>query len=97
MKTCADCRGKVVQKVGKTPESVAYKYYRCNKCGEELLDMKQLHAVAEEYRTMKTYRVKLTRWGLSLGLRIPKELAAKYHFGEEVSIIPEKKGLLVIP
>ena len=73
--------------------------YKCEKCGEEIVDMKQLHEVAEKYRVLKRYQVKLSKWGLSLGLRIPKELVKKYNLKneEEVTIIPEKKGIKIIP
>lgn len=99
MKKCSECQEKMTELVSHTPEGIEYKYFKCNKCGEEILDMKQLHNVAEKYREMKRYRAKLTRWGKSLGLRIPKELAKRYKMGdnEEVSLIPEKEGIKVIP
>ena len=82
----------------KTPEGIGYHYYKCNKDGEEIVDMKQLHEIAEHYRALKKYNVKLSKWGLSLGLRIPKELVEKYKLKneKEVSIIPEKSGLRII-
>ena len=60
--------------------------------------MEQLRNVAEKYRTMKNYHVKLSRWGLSLGIRIPKAVVKKYNFkdNEEVVIIPDEKGIKVI-
>ncbi len=62
------------------------------------MDMEQLHEVAEQYRTLRKYQVKLSKWGLSLGLRIPKELVERYHLKneEEVAIIPEKKGIKIL-
>lgn len=33
----------------KTPEGVEYKYFRCSKCGEEILNIGQLHNVAQKY------------------------------------------------
>lgn len=89
----------MVEKIGRTPEGIAYKYHRCKSCGEEVLDMKQLHDVAEKYRSMRKYRVKLSRWGLSLGLRIPKELVKrnKLDKAREVEIIEEKVGFKVVP
>ena len=83
----------------KTPEGVEYNYFKCTKCGEEILNMNQLHNVAEKYRTMKNYHVKLTKWGLSLGLRIPKEIVEKYDLkdDEEIVIIPDEKGIKLIP
>lgn len=99
MKICSECKNKMIEKTNKTPEGVNYKYFRCNKCGEEIVNMKQLHNVAEKYRIMKKYSVRLSKWGLSLGIRIPKELINKYKLTdkEEVSIIPEKKGILIVP
>jgi predicted RNA-binding Zn-ribbon protein involved in translation (DUF1610 family) len=99
MKSCSSCKGNLVELKAKTPEGVEYKYFRCKECGEEIVDMKQLHDVAQVYREMKRFHAKLSRWGMSLGLRIPKELAKKYDFknNKEVTIIPEKEGIKVIP
>lgn len=98
MKTCSECKGIMVEKTAKTPEGVSYNYFKCDKCGEEIVDMSQLHNVAEKYMLMKKYNVKLSKWGLSIGLRIPKEIAKKYHFrdNEEVTIIPEDIGIKII-
>ena len=99
MKKCTECSGLMHDLKTKTPEGIEYSYYKCEKCGEEIVDMKQLHEVAEKYRVLKRYQVKLSKWGLSLGLRIPKELVKKYNLKDEevVAIIPEKKGLKIIP
>ena len=43
MKTCSECKGKMKELRAKTPEGVGYKYFKCNKCKEEIVDMKQLH------------------------------------------------------
>lgn len=98
MKKCTECGSSMQQLTSKTPEGIEYNYYKCKKDGEELVDMKQLHEVAEKYRNMKKYNVKLSKWGLSLGLRIPKELVGKYKLKDEkeVSIIPEKTGIRII-
>lgn len=99
MKKCSECKGIMEELTTKTPEGISYKYFKCDKCGEEIVNMKQLHNVAEKYRTIRSYHVKLSKWGLSLGLRIPKELIKKYNFKEDkdVSIIPEERGIKVIP
>lgn len=98
MKKCSECNGEMRELKAKTPEEIEYRYYKCGKCGEEIVDMRQLHAVADQYRTLKKYQVKLSKWGLSLGLRIPKELVEKYHLKdeEEVAIIPDKKGIRIV-
>jgi hypothetical protein len=99
MKTCSECKGKLKEMKAQTPEGVEYKYFKCGKCGEEILDMKQLHNVAEKYREMKRYNAKVSKWGMSLGVRIPKDLVEKYDFkdNEEVTMIPEKEGIRIIP
>ena|SRR3989338_8827222 len=99
IKTCSECKGKMEERQDKTPEGVGYSYYKCEKCGEEILNMEQLHKVAEKFRLMKRYNAKLTKWGESIGLRIPKVIAEKYNFksDEEVLIIPEEKGIKIIP
>ena len=50
MRKCIKCIGQVKQFKAKTPEGFEYDYYKCQKCGEEIVDMKQLHEVAEKYR-----------------------------------------------
>ncbi len=99
MKKCSECGGSLKEHLGKTPESIQYRYYKCRHCGEEIVDMKQLHAVATQYRTLKSYHAKLSKWGLSLGMRIPKEVVKKYHLKDnsEVVIIPEAEDMKVMP
>jgi hypothetical protein len=83
----------------KTPEGVEYHYFKCSKCGEEIVDMKQLHNVAQKYREMKRFHAKISKWGMSLGLRIPKELVKKYRMNdkEEVTMVARKEGIMIIP
>jgi len=50
IKTCSECKGKITEKYAKTPEGFSYKYYKCNNCNEETLDMKQLHNITEKYK-----------------------------------------------
>lgn len=99
MKKCSECNGEMQELVAETPENIKYSYYKCKNCGQEVVDLKQLHQVADKYRSLKKYQVKLSKWGLSLGLRIPKELVEKYNFkdNEDVAIIPDKEGIRVIP
>ena len=99
MKKCSACRGNLKELRSSTPEGFGYRYFKCSKCGEEILDMKQLHNVAQKYREMKRYQAKISRWGMSLGMRIPKELVKRYHLKDDgkVSIIPEDNGMRIIP
>lgn len=98
MKSCNECNGRMKENQAKTPEGIIYSYFKCEKCGEEIVNMSQLHHVANKYRALKKYHVKLSKWGLSLGLRIPKEIVKKYNLknSEEVSIIPEKDGIRIV-
>ena len=48
MKMCSECKGKMNEMTSTTPEGITYKYYRCKQCGEEIVDMKQLHSVTEK-------------------------------------------------
>jgi len=98
MKTCTDCNSEMETHEAKTPEGVLYQYYKCKKCGDEIVNMTQLHEVAEKYRQMKKYHAKLTKWGLSLGVRIPKELVKKYKLKDnaEVIILPEEEGIRIM-
>ena len=98
MKRCDKCKkGNLVEKTERDKNGIAFHYFACATCRNSFLDMDQLHAVAEKYRAMKKYRVKLTRWGVSKGIRIPKELLAKYKFSKEVSLIPEKDCIRLVP
>ena len=97
-KTCSECKGKMKRLETETSEGIGYTYFKCQACGDEIVDKEQLQALAEHYRTLKRYHAKLSKWGLSLGLRIPKDLVKQYHFKEdkEIIIIPEKDGLKLV-
>jgi len=84
---------------GHTPEGIGYTYFRCTKCGEEMVNRDQLHNVAQKYRAIRNYHIKLSKWGLSLGLRIPKEIVERYHLqdSEEIILVPEKEGFKLVP
>lgn len=89
----------MVELKAKTPEEISYHYFKCKRCGEEIVDMKQLHNVAQKYSQMKRFHAKISKWGMSLGLRIPKELVKRYNLRneEEVTIVPGEKGIQIIP
>ena len=95
---CAKCKKKMIKKTGITPEGFEYYYSKCENCGEKLVDLKQLHSVAQKYREMKKYSVKISKWGDSLAMRIPKELVKEYNLKSEkqITLIPEKKSIKLI-
>jgi len=92
------CGGKRIKMTGKTPEGIIYSYWRCLRCKEEVLGMKELHELSNKYQKMRKYTAKTTKWGLSLGLRIPLQLVKRYNIKnkEELTIIPEEKGFRVL-
>jgi DNA-directed RNA polymerase subunit RPC12/RpoP len=95
---CPKCRTKMVEQKDDTPEGIEYKYYKCEQCGEEIVDLKQLHEVAQSYHEMKRYTAKVSRWGESLAIRIPKELTEKYGMrqNEEVTLVSEKRAIKIV-
>jgi len=97
MRLCSVCKKVMVIKTAKLKDGVPYQYYSCS-CGEEFLDMKQLHEAAEILRERKRNIAKLSRWGVSLGVRIPKDLVQRYNLKEksEVTFIPEDGSIRII-
>ena len=95
---CPKCGKKMSDKTGKTEDGIRYGYFHCSKCGEEILDLKQLHSVAEKYREMKKFTVKVSRWGNMLGMRFPKEIEKQYALknDSQITLIPEKKAIRII-
>lgn len=92
------CGGRRVKMAGKTPDGISYSYWRCKKCKEEVLGMKELHELSQKYEKIRKYSARTTRWGLSLGMRIPSEIVKRYKIKnkEELTIIPEKSGFRVV-
>lgn len=95
---CFVCGKKAIKIKDTLPDGQEYEYTKCPSCGEELVDMTQLHKLAEKYRKMKRYHAKISKWGSSLGVRIPKELAKKYNLKEnkEITFIPEKDFIKIV-
>jgi ribosomal protein L37AE/L43A len=95
---CSSCGNPTYIQISRFKDGMPYEYYSCEKCGEEFLDMKQLHDVAEKYRTQKRLNAKISKWGVSLGVRIPKELVQKYKITEktEITFIPEEDGIRMV-
>lgn len=97
---CWECGGRRIELIDRDPDGVVYKYWKCTKCGDAVLDMDQLHGAAEQYRKLiRAKRAKVSKWGNALAFRIPKEIAIsqKIKAGEKVRIQEEKIGFRVIP
>ena len=54
-RTNKNCKKSMKQLSAKTPNGVPYTYWVCEMCKVEILDTKQLHEVAQKYRTMKKH------------------------------------------
>lgn len=95
---CVKCKLKMVEAEDKMSDGIPFNYHRCNKCGEELLDMRQLHELAEKYKAIRRYQTKVSKWGESLAIRIPKELAKKYKLkaNDEMQLVPDKGAIRLV-
>jgi hypothetical protein len=96
---CWECGGKRVEFTDRDFDGVVYRYWKCVKCGDAVLDMDQLQEAAEQYRKLKAKHAKVSKWGTALAVRIPKEIVVSQRIkpGEKVRIQEEKTGFRVIP
>lgn len=70
-------------------DNMEFEAWKCTSCGEELVNMEQLKALATKYRKLRQAReVTFAKWGNSLAVRIPTEIV------EELKIKPGKHALL---
>jgi len=94
---CWECRAIMEETVGVDPDGLTYRYWKCTKCGDEILTMDQLHEIAEKEK--KLLAVKISKWGNAVAMRIPKKIVETYNLtpGRSATIIPEKTGFKVVP
>ncbi|PIU21070.1 MAG: hypothetical protein COT15_04215 [Candidatus Diapherotrites archaeon CG08_land_8_20_14_0_20_34_12] len=95
---CVRCKIKMQVKADTMPNGVTFNYHYCPKCGEELVDMGQLHELSRKYEAMKRYQTKVSKWGESLAIRIPKELTKKYKIkaNDEIQLVPDKDAIRLV-
>lgn len=96
---CADCGNKMIEKIETDINSVPYRYWSCEKCGREVLDMGQLHQTATIYKKLKNaYPAKVSKWGTSLAVRIPKKIISeqKIKEGDRFRFLKEKNGIRLV-
>lgn len=97
---CWECGGKLIEMRAQHPDGVPYRYWHCIKCGDEVLDMKQLQESAKIYRKLKKAKlVKISKWGTAVAIRIPKEITQRQKLkpGIMMRVLEEKSGFKVIP
>lgn len=81
-------------------DNIEFEVYKCIKCGEELMNMKQLHKLAKKYRKFKkAEEITFAKWGNSIAVRIPKQFINNLHIkqGEQGLLLQEDKELKIIP
>jgi 4-hydroxy-3-methylbut-2-en-1-yl diphosphate synthase IspG/GcpE len=89
----------MIEKFEKRSRRIPYSYWSCPNCGREVLDMQQLKEIVEkEKKLRKTPRAKISAWGKTLAIRIPKVIVEKQKIrpGEIATFLPEKSGFKVI-
>lgn len=80
-------------------DGVSYGFFKCDRCGEEILDMPQLKSLARKYRELRKAKdVTFSQWGNSLAVRIPKEIADDLGLadGKQGMLMKDRKGLRII-
>ena len=80
-------------------DGIEFEAYKCSKCGEEIMTMKQLKVLANKYRKLKNAKeIKFAKWGNSIAVRIPNEIAKEYSIksGKQGLITKDKNGIKII-
>lgn len=97
MKKCFDCGKEMKPFEGTDEEGVAYSAWKCEKCGQEILDIKQAKKYAKELQNAK--QDTFSSWGKAIALRVPagvaRRLGIKPH--QKARLIQEKNSFKVIP
>ena len=81
-------------------DGVEFEAYQCSKCGEEIMTMDQLKVLANKYRKLRKAKdITFAKWGNSLAVRIPSEIAEEYQLsaGKHGILTKEKEGIRIIP
>ncbi|MDD9953956.1 MAG: AbrB/MazE/SpoVT family DNA-binding domain-containing protein [Candidatus Woesearchaeota archaeon] len=80
-------------------DGIGFDAYKCA-CGEEILDMQQMKALAKKYRTLRdAKKITFSQWGNSLAVRIPKDFVTDLSLANGTSglITKDKKGIRIVP
>lgn len=97
---CPNCNSKTVLKKGLLPKSeLELESHYCQKCGQSFVDMKQLGELARKEKALReAKKARFAKWGNSLAIRIPKQIATELSInaGKEALISKEKKALKIL-
>lgn len=98
---CPICKGKMEKVRDKIKEDgIAFEAFKCQSCGEEIMNMRQLKLLADKYRKLrKAKEITFAKWGNSIAVRIPSEIAEEYKIksGRSGIITKDKEGIKIIP
>lgn len=81
-------------------DGVSFEIFHCKACGEEIMTMKQLKELATKYRELRKAKdVTFAKWGNSIAMRIPSDIAEEYDIipGKHGTLTKGKEGFKVIP
>ena len=95
---CPNCHKKMNRGTD-TLDGVRYETFRCV-CGEELMDMQQLGRLARKFKKFREAKeVTFSKWGNSIGVRIPKEIVEEYNIssGSHGILTKDKEGIRITP
>ncbi len=98
---CPTCAKGIMQKIEDKIEQdhVPYEAYKCVSCGEEIMTMQQLKGLAAKYRKLRNAKeITFAKWGNSLAVRIPSDIAQEYNIasGSQGLMTKEKEGIKII-
>jgi len=79
-------------------DGLEFEVYQCSKCGEEIMDMKQLKVLASKYRKLRHAKdITFAKWGNSIAVRIPSEIVDEYTLSAgKHGILTKEKGMIKI-
>src|SRR3989344_3812614 len=79
-------------------DNIKFETFKCDNCGEELMNGKQLKSLANKYRQLKMAKaISFAKWGNSIAIRIPNEFIKEYNIkpGKQAMLIKEKNSLRI--
>ncbi len=99
---CPTCQKGTMEKKKDVIEQdgIEFDAFKCSRCGEEIMTMKQLKVLAGKYRELKNAKeITFAKWGNSIAVRIPSDIAEEYNIaaGKHGMMIKEKKGIRLTP
>jgi hypothetical protein len=98
---CPICNGEMKKiKEGIKQDSIGLEAFKCESCGEEIMDIKQLKNLAQKYRKFRLAKeVTFAKWGNSIAVRIPNDIVNTYKItsGSSGILTKDKEGIKIIP